>query len=388
MITTRLAVLLLALALPPAVALPASESPIVLVDVFPDEMFERPVFAKQAPDGTNRMFVGEQAGLVYILPLPVKPGASAQRSVFLDISEKVSRMGNEEGLLGLAFHPDFAKNGRFYLHYSARYRKRGERRNVLASFQVDEKNPQRAVPTSEVEILSVPQPYSNHNGGWIDFRADGMLYVALGDGGSANDPKKHGQNLGTLLGAILRIDVDRKQGGRNYAIPPDNPFVKREGARGEIWAYGLRNPWRCTFDPVTKTMWTGDVGQNKWEEIDIIRKGGNYGWNLREGRADFRKRKRRNNDPLIEPVAVYGREKGISVIGGHVYRGKRIPALVGKYLYADYSTGRIWAIDAAKPKNPEMVLHSRESIASFGRDRAGEIYVCTFGGQILRVDPN
>ncbi|MHC4821615.1 MAG: PQQ-dependent sugar dehydrogenase, partial [Planctomycetota bacterium] len=303
MITTRLAVLLLALALPPAVALPASESPIVLVDVFPDEMFERPVFAKQAPDGTNRMFVGEQAGLVYILPLPVKPGASAQRSVFLDISEKVSRMGNEEGLLGLAFHPDFAKNGRFYLHYSARYRKRGERRNVLASFQVDEKNPQRAVPTSEVEILSVPQPYSNHNGGWIDFRADGMLYVALGDGGSANDPKKHGQNLGTLLGAILRIDVDRKQGGRNYAIPPDNPFVKREGARGEIWAYGLRNPWRCTFDPVTKTMWTGDVGQNKWEEIDIIRKGGNYGWNLREGRADFRKRKRRNNDPLIEPVA-------------------------------------------------------------------------------------
>ncbi len=353
----------------PNAALPSLE----LERVFPALTFERPVLLTHAGDGSGQVYVVEQHGVVH----RIVPGPPERSEVFLDISARVSRRGNEEGLLGLAFDPAFVENGRFYVYYSAA----SPRRSVLSRFETGVDG--LGDPASESVLLEVAQPYPNHNGGMIEFGPDGMLYVALGDGGSAGDPRRHGQNLGTLLGAILRIDVTSEDGAP-YAIPSDNPFVGRSGARGEIWAYGLRNAWRFSFDRETGDLWTGDVGQNALEEVDIVRRGGNYGWNEMEGSRCFRPA----CDPgaFEPPVTEYGRDSGCSITGGYVYRGQRLPDLRGVYLYADFCSGRIWGLryDGERVTEQAQLARAEFQVPSFGEDEAGEVYVLGFDGGIYR----
>lgn len=336
--------------------------------------FERPVYL--CHDGVNpdRLYVLEQYGR--ILAFDAREDVS-ETTVFLDLRDPVYDQNNEEGLLGLAFHPDYATNGRFYVYYSANEPRRG----VIAEFTRDASDPDRADPASFRSVLEVDQPWGNHNGATVLFGPDGMLYVSLGDGGAANDPHGNGQNLGTLLGSIIRIDVDRRDEGLGYAIPADNPFVGTEGARGEIWAYGLRNVWRMSFDRETGELWAGDVGQNRFEEIDLIVRGGNYGWNLREGRHPFRENVEAPDD-LIDPIAEYGRREGISVTGGAVYRGTEFPDLRGVYLWGDYFSGRIWGlrrVDGKVVAEDELFdRRQRPNISSFGEAADGTLYVVTF----------
>src|SRR5262245_55773378 len=285
-----------------------------LAEAFPALHFDRPLCLVHPGDGSGRLFVVEQAGRIHVFP---ERSDAASATLFLDISGSVRRVHNEEGLLALAFHPNFAQNGSFYVWYSAS----SPLRNVLARFQVSPRDSNRADPGSETVLLEVPKPFGNHNGSTLVFGADGYLYLSTGDGGSAGDPQGNGQNLGALLGKILRIDVDRTEGGRGYAIPADNPFVGRAGARGEVWAWGLRNVWRMSFDRDTGMLWAGDVGQDLWEEIDIIVRGANYGWNLREGMHPFRSGT--SQVPLVDPVVEYSHDEGASVTGGYVYRGQR-----------------------------------------------------------------
>ena len=362
-------IVLAAVAPSPSTALPALD----LERVFPALTFERPVLLTHAGDGSNRVYVVEQHGVVH----RIDPAAPGRTDAFLDIRSRVSRGGNEEGMLGLAFDPRFAENGRFYVYYSAA----SPRRSVLSRFETGSDGLGDAA--SESVLLEVRQPYSNHNGGMIAFGPDGMLYVALGDGGSAGDPQRNGQDLGTLLGAILRIDVTQAGAGAPYAIPDDNPFVGQRGARGEIWAYGLRNAWRFSFDSETGDLWTGDVGQNALEEVDVVRRGGNYGWNVMEGSRCFRSSSC-NADDFEPPVAEYVRDLGCSITGGYVYRGQRLPELRGVYLYADYCSGRIWGLryDGERVTEQAQLARASFQVPSFGEDEAGEVYVLGFDGGI------
>ena len=329
-----------------------------------------------AGDGSGLVYVVEQAGVIHRLD-PAEPERS---EIFLDIRARVSRERNEEGLLGLAFAPSFGENGRFYVYYSAA----APRRSVLSRFEVGGGGQGDA--DSEAVILEVNQPYSNHNGGMIAFGPDGMLYVALGDGGSGGDPQGNGQNIGTLLGSILRIDVGQ---GAPYVTPADNPFVGRPGARGEIWAYGLRNPWRFSFDRETGELWTGDVGQDAVEEVNIVRRGANYGWNVMEGSSCFRAASCEAGG-MEEPVAEYGHRLGCSVTGGYVYRGERLPELQGVYLYADFCTGFIWGLrhDGERVTEKGQIAEAPFQIASFGEDEAGEVYILGFDGGVYSFAPS
>jgi glucose/arabinose dehydrogenase len=332
-----------------------------------------------ANDGSNRMFTASQYGEIWTFEN--RPDVS-QSHLFLDLRGKVhdwmGRGANEQGLLGLAMHPNYKDNGYFYVYYSHA----SEAKSVVSRFTVSKSDPNRADPDSEQIVLEIDQPYQNHNGGSIEFGPDGYLYVGLGDGGDRNDPHGHGQNLSTLLGSILRIDVDRPAAGQPYGIPADNPFVGIEGARGEIYAYGLRNPWRIAFDKQTGMLWAGDVGQELWEEVVVIRKGGNYGWNLREGSHAFGNGQAvAGTSPPIEPVWEYDHQIGKSVTGGRVYRSSRLPELAGKYLYADYVTGSVWALSydpqTGKATGNELVLPDSIPVLAFGEDPAGEIYYLT-----------
>ena len=345
-------------------ALPSLE----LERVFPALTFERPVLLTHAGDGSSHVYVVEQHGVIH----RIDPAAPERAEVFLDISPRVSRRGNEEGLLGLAF----AGNGRFYAYYSAA----SPRRSVLSRFETGSDG--LGAPASESVILQASQPYPNHNGGMIAFGPDGMLYVALGDGGSAGDPQRNGQDLATLLGAILRIDVTRAGDGAPYAAPDDNPFVGQSGARSEIWAYGLRNPWRFSFDKQTGDLWTGDVGQNALEEVNIVRRGGNYGWNVMEGSRCFSPPC--NAGDFEPPLAEYGRDAGCSITGGYVYRGRRLPELHGAYLYADFCSGRIWGLryDGERVTEQAQLARAGFQVPSFGEDGAGEVYVLGFDGGV------
>ncbi len=367
------------LAAAPSGAAPGdSELPLVrMVRAFPALEFERPVFLTQAGDG--RMFVVEQGGR--ILVFPDDPRVS-QATVYLDLRDRVRTEHNEEGLLALAFHPRFASNGWFFVFYSAS----GPRRGVLSRFRADPEHPERALRASETVLLEAPKHWGNHNGATLLFGPDGSLYLSLGDGGSAGDPFNAAQNLGSLLGKILRLDVDHEAGGRPYAIPADNPFADVPGARPEIWAYGLRNVWRMSFDRASGELWAGDVGQNRWEEIDRIVRGGNYGWRLREGRHEFKSG--RATVPLIDPVLEYGREQGACVVGGYVYRGTRLRRLVGAYVYADYVTGNVWALRAQGDSvlAQRRILAQPRNIASFGEGADGELYLCAFDGRIYRLE--
>jgi glucose/arabinose dehydrogenase len=348
---------------------------------FPKLSFTRPVDLQHANDNANRLFVVEQEGLVSVF----KNDASvSSKKTFLDIRNKVEDNGNEEGLLGLAFHPQYKTNGYLYVNYTAS----NPDRTVISRFKVSATNPDVADPASEVVLLTFNQPYSNHNGGQVSFGPDGYLYIGVGDGGSGGDPQGNGQNLKTLLGTILRIDVNKQEGGKKYAIPADNPFAgNKSGYKEEIYAYGLRNPWRFSFDPVSKKLWTGDVGQNAYEEIDIIEKGGNYGWNTMEGNHCFEPKRNCSQQGLKLPVWEYPRTEGVSITGGFVYRGPSLPALTGKYIYADYGSGKIWALDAssAKPVNTTLV-ESNLNISSFGVDAKNELYICAFDGKVYLLE--
>lgn len=333
--------------------------------------FQRPLWVGHPGDGTDRLVVAEQEGTIYVFE-----NIRAVRHVDTMAELDVYSRHNEEGLLGIAFHPDVAENGYVFVHYSANRPRRG----VVSRFQLDESRT-RFLPETETVILEVEQPWGNHNGGDLQFGPDGMLYLSFGDGGAANDPQGNGQDLATLLGAILRIDVDSAS---PYAIPPDNPFVGVEGAREEIWAYGLRNVWRMSFDRATGDLWAGDVGQNRWEEIDVIVKGGNYGWNLREGSHPFRGGAL--EDGFLDPVVDYPRNLAASITGGVVYRGHAVPQLRGGYLHADYVTGHVWAVWW---NGREVVRHHTLgralSVTSFGEDRDGEAYFTSFDGRVYRL---
>ncbi|MEX0686106.1 MAG: PQQ-dependent sugar dehydrogenase [Balneolales bacterium] len=364
-----------------------SEQPITdenyqVIVAFPELTFTRPVDFQQPNDGTNRSFVVEQRGVIFVFP---NDSAISDASVFLDISDKVEDSSNEEGLLGLAFHPDFSSNGYFYVNYTAS----DPDRTVIARFQVSD-NPDLADEASEQEILSFEQPYGNHNGGQVSFGPDGYLYIAVGDGGSGGDPQENGQDRSTLLGTILRIDIDNQESERNYAIPPDNPFADNDdGYREEIYAWGLRNPWRFSFDPENDNLWTGDVGQNTYEEINIVESGKNYGWNIMEASHCFEPSTGCDQSGLELPIWEYDRSEGdISVTGGFVYRGPTLSSLKGRYIYADYVSGRIWALDYSDLDNPSNteLLQADFAIPSFGVDLENELYILGFDGKIYRLE--
>jgi glucose/arabinose dehydrogenase len=299
-----------------------------------------------------------------------------KKPIFLDIQNKCAVNHSEEGLLSLAFHPEYKTNKIFYVWYTAT----NPRRCVLSRFTSNEDGLTTDQSTEEV-LLEVSQPWGNHNGGTVLFGKDGFLYVGIGDGGASNDPQKNGQNKKTLLASIIRIDPNNKGGEKLYSIPQDNPFVKEEGARGELWAIGLRNPWRMSFDRETGELWVGDVGQNKWEEIDIVKKGKNYGWNAQEGKHAFMKNK--TDNPTSEPVFEYGRRSGGSITGGYVYRGSKIQPLLGKYIYADYLSRRTWALTSPSGELKEyeaqkIAQATPLAISSFGETPSGEIIACGF----------
>lgn len=355
---------------PAAFAQPAA---IELRPPFGAERFLAPLGLEIAP-GSNSLFIVEQGGKIF--RLTETPGGF-ERTLFLDITHRVIARG-ERGLLGLAFHPRFSTNGLFFVHYSeaptgdtviARYRSGADRRGD---------------PTSEERILEVKQPYSNHNGGQIRFGPDGLLYIGLGDGGSAGDPADRAQDRSTVLGKILRIDVDHTDPGLRYRSPADNPF-RGPNERGEIYALGLRNPWRFSFDRRSGALWAADVGQNAWEEIDRIEKGGNYGWNVLEGDTCFKPSFLCSPERYQGPIHVYPHSEGSSITGGFVYRGQEIPSLIGRYIYGDFVSGKIWAL-SLDGKTNELLLDTELTISSFGEDSGGELYVLAYGdGVVYRV---
>lgn len=334
----------------------------------------RPMVLTHAGDGSNRNFVATQRGTMYVFPNDPKVERAA---LFMDISDRVQdfRKDNEEGLLGFAMHPDYKNNGQFFVYYSS---SKEPRTSIVSRFIVSKNDPNKADPSSEQIVMKIPQPFSNHNGGSIAFGHDGYLYIALGDGGGRNDPLGHGQNLGTLMGSMLRIDVNHQQDGKNYAIPNDNPFLKRDGALPEIYAYGFRNIWRMSVDRKTGTVWAADVGQDFWEEVNIVKAGGNYGWSIREASYPFNNKTVPVVDPLISPVWEYDHQLGKSITGGFVYRGTRLPELQGMYVYADFISGRIWALtydeSLGKVTKNMGVATTGFPVLAFGEDEAGELY--------------
>jgi glucose/arabinose dehydrogenase len=332
-----------------------------------------------APDGSGRMFVVEQPGRIRIFD----PSGLA-RGPFLDLTDRVNARGNEQGLLGLAFHPRYAENGLFYVNYTD-----NADHNVIARFQVSG-DPNFADASTETRLVSIDDPFGTHNGGVVAFGPDGYLYAGMGDGGSANDPFGNGQNTSSLLGKVLRLDVD---GGDPYAVPADNPFVQGGGSP-EVWAYGLRNPWRISFDSATGDIYIADVGQGTWEEVNFLPAGSaggvNFGWNFREGAHEFAGNPP-PGAPLVDPVAEYSHnEGGCSITGGYAYRGD-MPQWNGIYFYGDYCTGKLWGLlqtpGAGGPQWQSALLYeTRANITTFGQDRGGEVYFADRAGGIFRLE--
>ncbi len=347
--------------------------------------FTRPLFVTAAGDGSNRLFVVDQDGKIWIIADDTRLSTP-----FLDISGLVSQeaLGSgytERGLLGLAFDPAYSQNGRFFINYTDR-----SGNTVVARYTVSPDDPNLADPNSAVSLMYVQQPYANHNGGNMIFGPDGYLYISFGDGGSGGDPQGNAQNLSTLLGSLLRIDVSGDEG---YTIPADNPFVGDSNARPEIWAWGLRNAWRFSFDRETGDLLLADVGQNNWEEIDFQPAnspgGQNYGWNAYEGTHVYSGRPAASD--AVGPILEYSHSSGrCSVTGGYVYRGTQIPGLQGYYFYGDWCTGTIWVAhpNATGQWEATVSLESGRHISSFGEDEAGEMYVVDQDGTVLRIEPS
>ena len=337
------------------------------------------VYLTHAGDGSGRVFLVEKEGRIWV----VEADGGIRRTPFLDISDIVDSGPTERGLLSVAFDPNFVQNGQFYVNYTS---KAGNGDTVVARYRAVDL--QQADPTTGVEILRIDQPAANHNGGQLQFGPDGYLYIGMGDGGKAGDPWDNAENLQVLLGKMLRIKVS---GEATYAIPPDNPFVGREDARLEIWAYGLRNPWRFSFDRATGDLYIADVGQNQWEEVDFQpadSKGGeHYGWDTMEGNHCFEPPEGCDTSGKVLPVWEYPHPEGCSITGGYVYRGQAYPQLTGVYFYADFCSGKIYALhqNAAGVWESQPVLETGLNIASFGEDETGELYVLDLGGAVYRL---
>jgi glucose/arabinose dehydrogenase len=339
-----------------------------------------PVDVTNAGDASGRVFVVEQAGRIRI----VRDGGLVDRP-FLDITGRI-KSGGEQGLLGLAFHPDYPTDPRFFVDYTDR-----DGNTVVSSFRVSAADPDQADPGSEAILLHIDQPFPNHNGGAVAFGPDGMLYIGMGDGGSEGDPQGNGQRLDTLLAKILRIDVDGTGSATSYRVPPDNPFLTTAGAQPEIWLTGLRNPWRMRFDPATGDLWIGDVGQNAWEEIDVARagaKGLDYGWNIMEGFHCFDPPEGCDQTGLMLPVAEYGHDLGCAVIGGVVVRDVRQGGLDGRYLFGDACSDRLWQVDPTGNGRREPVVVARigRTLSSIGVGEDGTVYATSLDhGELLRI---
>ena len=346
--------------------------------IFPELTFQGLTNLVQPDDGLDHIFVTEQPGRVRVFP---NDQAATEAGTFLDISARVTQSFYEEGLLGLAFSPDYKSDGYFYVYYSAD----GPKRSVVSRFSVSTGDPEKADPGSEFVIMEVPQPQGNHNGGQLGFGPDGYLYISLGDGGF---DAGNGQDRNTLLGSILRIDPGLVSGDRNYVVPADNPFVGVVDARDEIWAYGMRNPWRFSFDDRTEALWVADVGQNTWEEINVVEKGANYGWNTMEGRHCFSPAVDCNEAGLELPLWEYSHAEGCSITGGYVYRGRGLPSLLGAYVYGDFCTGKIWGLrsDGDYVTEHMLLIDSTLSITSFGQDLVGNLYILSQNQGIYRLD--
>ncbi|MGE0638678.1 MAG: sorbosone dehydrogenase family protein [Thermoanaerobaculia bacterium] len=336
----------------------------------------KPLFVTHAGDGSGRLFVVEQTGAVRIL----RAGRLLERP-FLDLSREIDTSSGERGLLGLAFAPDYRLSGRLYVAHTVRGH------GVVVRYRVSD-DPDRVDPRSREVVLDMDDPAGNHNGGMLLFGPDGNLWIGTGDGGSAGDPWDNARNPQSLLGKMLRIDVS----GPTYTVPPDNPFARQPGHAPEVWALGLRNPWRYSFDRTTGELWIGDVGQNAWEEIDVVDPGTgggtHFGWKTMEGFHCYTPRSGCETAGLTLPVHAYSHRDGCSVTGGYVYRGAAIPALAGAYLFGDYCNGRIWTLrrDGNGRARTELRLESGVAISSFGEDADGELYLCDHGGgRILRL---
>ncbi|MGA3285511.1 MAG: PQQ-dependent sugar dehydrogenase [Verrucomicrobiota bacterium] len=388
-----------------------------LQPVFPNLKIERPVWMSEVPDGSGRFFIVYQAGKILVVK---KNSDGSDAKEFLNIEDRHPYFENEDGLLSIAFHPGFKTNGLFYIYYNQKNSPHQHSkplnfpyRSVISEFKVSADDPDKADMNSERILFEVPQPFGNHKGGELAFGPDGYLYLGLGDGGAAGDPYGSGQNTATLLGKMLRIEVNTRTTvgqGRNrrelqYGIPTDNPFVNEPdmgdlGTRKEIYAYGLRNPWRYSWDSKNGALWVGDVGQDLWEEVDLVVKGGDYGWNVREGAHHFKPGPPGAQfiDPVIEyphrpdlqPQAMFpDHSAGLCVIGGYVYRGKNYPALDGVYVYGDYNLGTIWGFrynyDTHKVTAEGTLLQQPKNITSFAEDLDGEIYALMQDGHIYSI---
>jgi glucose/arabinose dehydrogenase len=352
-----------------------SQNPnIQLVEAYPNLFFNKPLHLTHSGDGTNRIFVVQQDGKIVVFPNDSNVSAS-QSKIFLDISNKISSSSGEEGLLGLAFHPNYSTNGFFYVNYTAG----SPLRTVISRFKVKTTDPNKADSLSEYKILEINQPYTNHNGGTVMFGLDGFLYIGMGDGGSGGDPQNNAQNLQVLLGKMLRINVNDTSATRRYVIPSTNPFYNNPSAgKEEIFTWGMRNPWKYSQDPVTGLIYAADVGQNIWEEIDIIQNGKNYGWRVMEGFVCYNPSSGCDTSGKTLPIKVYNHSAGdCSVTGGYVYRGNRRPELRGAYIYGDYCSGRIWMLRYNNGIVTSDSLLTQKSIllSSFGTDQFNELYI-------------
>jgi glucose/arabinose dehydrogenase len=347
---------------------------------FPNLKFDDPVELTSPNDNTNRIFVIEQKGVIRVFS---NKADEKNAAVFLDIVSKVES-GGEKGLLGLTFHPDYKNNGYFYVNYT-----RGNPlETVIARYKVSSSNAGMADPASEKVLLRYAQPYPNHNGGKVAFGNDGFLYIAAGDGGAGGDPGNRAQNKKELLGKIIRIDVNKTTGSESYGIPADNPFAgNKDGFRQEIYAFGMRNPWRFSFDRTTGMLWAGDVGQNKIEEVDIIEKGGNYGWRVMEAKECFDSNC--NKTGLVEPIWSYQHgSDGNSITGGYVCRDKSLPDLAGKYIYGDFTSGKVWALtyNGKKAVKNELISQVISGLSSFGEDSKSNLYLLAYGnGKVYKI---
>jgi glucose/arabinose dehydrogenase len=363
---------------PPIPAPPAVPAPPQLALAPFVTSLTNPLGMEQPDDGSGRLFVVEQQGVIRIIQ-----NGSLLATPFLDITSKVYFAG-ESGLVGITFHPGYAQNGRFYVNYVQMVN--SQRQSIIAEYKVSSTDPNQADPASERILLTVDQPpFENHKAGQLAFGPDGFLYFGLGDGGSEGDPFGNGQNTQVLLGKLMRIDVNSTSGSLPYAIPADNPFV-RAGGRPEIWAYGLRNPWRFSFDASSGRLFLADVGQDAWEEVDLIQKGGNYGWNTMEASHCFNPPSGCNTAGLILPITEYSHSEGNAVIGGFVYHGSSIPALQNVYLFGDFGTGKIWGLQETSGTWTRTLLSSTgKNISAFGRDQNGELYAVDYAGAVWKI---
>jgi glucose/arabinose dehydrogenase len=349
----------------------------------------RPLILTHANDQSHRTFVASQQGVIYVFPN--KPDVQ-ETKVFLDLQKKVtySDQTNEEGYLGLAFHPKYKETGEFFVFYSPNNGKHPSLETVISRFKVSKHDPDKADPDSEEVLFRFKRPFWNHDGGTLCFGPDGYLYICLGDGGAANDPYDNGQKPGTLLASILRIDVDHRDQGKGYAVPKDNPLVGVTGAAPEKFVWGVRNAWRMSFDRQTGQGWFADVGQNLYEEINLLQKGANYGWNRRESYHPFGPKAQDVNAEMVEPIWEYHHRVGKSITGGHVYRGKQLPELNGYYLFADYVSGKIWGLkfdfEQKQVTAHREIAGKNLPIMSFGEDEDGEAYLMTFSASGQGID--